>query len=86
MRGDRGAGSFDQIASTYDAWYETRLGQLVHRLEKEAVFTLVEPRPSDMALDVSCGTGSYALELAERGLFFRCSAVAGCSILRGGRD
>ncbi len=68
MREDQGAGSFDSIASAYDAWYETPLGQLVDRLEKEAVFALVEAKPGALALDLSCGTGNYALALAQRGL------------------
>jgi len=60
--------AFDAFAASYDAWYETPLGRLVDRLEKEAVFALVEVGPGDLALDLSCGTGNYALELAQRGL------------------
>jgi len=62
------ASAFDALARSYDAWYETPLGQLVDRLEKEAVFALVEPGPGDLTLDLSCGTGNYALALAQRGL------------------
>ena len=62
------ASAFDALSSSYDQWYETPLGRLVDRLEKDAVFTLVEPQPGDLALDLSCGTGSYALALADRGL------------------
>ncbi len=68
MRQDREAGSFDSIAPTYDAWYQTPLGRLADRLEKEAVFSLLENRAGDLALDISCGTGSYALALGQRGL------------------
>lgn len=68
MRQDRGAGSFDSIVPTYDAWYQTPLGRLADRLEKEAVFSLLENRAGDLALDISCGTGSYALALGQRGL------------------
>ena len=68
MREDRGAGSFDSVAETYDAWYESPLGRLVDRLEKEAVFALMEAKPGALALDLSCGTGNYALALARRGL------------------
>lgn len=60
--------AFDALARSYDAWYETPLGRLVDRLEKDAVFSLVETRPGELALDLSCGTGHYALELAQRGL------------------
>jgi ubiquinone/menaquinone biosynthesis C-methylase UbiE len=58
----------DGLAASYDEWYEAPLGQLVDRLEKEAVFALVDAGPGDLALDLSCGTGNYALALAKRGL------------------
>jgi ubiquinone/menaquinone biosynthesis C-methylase UbiE len=63
-----GTSAFDALASSYDAWYETPLGRLVDRLEKEAVFALVEAKPSELVLDLSCGTGNYALALAQQGL------------------
>ncbi len=60
--------AFDAIAPAYDAWYATPVGRLVDRLEKHAVFALVGERTEGLALDLSCGTGNYALALAERGL------------------
>jgi ubiquinone/menaquinone biosynthesis C-methylase UbiE len=68
MRGEGTGESFDSLAPAYDAWYETPVGRLVDRLEKDAVFALVEPRPGARALDLSCGTANYALALAQRGL------------------
>lgn len=62
-----GAPVFDAFASAYDRWYETPVGRLVDRLEKDAVFSLVEPRLGALALDLSCGTGNYALALTKRG-------------------
>ena len=59
--------AFDSIAAGYDAWYATPLGRLVDRLEKEAVLTLVGGAVGGLTLDLSCGTGNYALALAERG-------------------
>lgn len=49
----------------YDAWYETPLGSLCDRLEKEAIFSLFKPK--GLVLDIGCGTGNYTLELARRG-------------------
>jgi ubiquinone/menaquinone biosynthesis C-methylase UbiE len=49
----------------YDAWYETPLGRLCDRLEKEAVFSLFQPK--GLVLDIGCGTGNYTLELARHG-------------------
>lgn len=60
-------GAFDSIAAGYDAWYDTPLGRLVDRLEKNAVLGLVGDRAEGAALDLSCGTGNYAITLAERG-------------------
>lgn len=59
---------FDNQAAGYDAWYTTPMGELVDRLEKEAVFRLLEPRSGLTLLDMGCGTGNYAVELAVRGL------------------
>ncbi len=59
---------FDGLAAAYDRWYENPVGRLVDRLEKDAVFALIEPQRGDLVLDLSCGTGIYALALAQRGL------------------
>ncbi len=60
-------GSFDTIAEAYDAWYATPLGQIVDRLEQDAVFRLVGTTCEGVGLDLSCGTGDHALALAGRG-------------------
>lgn len=49
----------------YDAWYQTKLGNLCDRLEKKTIFALF--RPKGLVLDVGCGTGNYTLEMASRG-------------------
>jgi len=59
---------FDGHAAGYDEWYATPMGSLVDRLEKQAVFDLLVPRPGMSVLDVGCGTGNYVLELAKQGL------------------
>lgn len=59
---------FDAHAADYDGWYTTPMGSLVDRLEKEAVLGFLKPRPGLSVLDVGCGTGTYALELAAAGL------------------
>lgn len=58
--------TFDEVAEVYDAWYATPVGRLTDQLEKEAVFGLAPAGPG-RALDLSCGTGNYALELDQRG-------------------
>ncbi|MDO8445733.1 MAG: methyltransferase domain-containing protein [Deltaproteobacteria bacterium] len=50
----------------YDAWYETPLGILSDRLEKELVFSLIDIKPGERVLDIGCGTGNYTVEVAKR--------------------
>jgi ubiquinone/menaquinone biosynthesis C-methylase UbiE len=65
---DSFAAAFDRLAADYDSWYQTPLGARSSALEMEAVLSLAEPKPGEVALDVSCGTGNYAIALAERGV------------------
>jgi ubiquinone/menaquinone biosynthesis C-methylase UbiE len=52
----------------YDAWYETTLGKISDRLEKDLIFSLAGVKKEEKALDVGCGTGIYSVELAKRGV------------------
>jgi ubiquinone/menaquinone biosynthesis C-methylase UbiE len=59
--------TFDDQAAAYDRWYATPLGQLVDRVEKEAIFALLPEVGGQRVLDVGCGTGNISLALAHRG-------------------
>ncbi|MBI5181497.1 MAG: methyltransferase domain-containing protein [Nitrospirae bacterium] len=59
--------NFSSLAPTYDAWYSTPFGSLCDKLEKDVVFSLANVKEGELALDVSCGTGNYSLELKRRG-------------------
>jgi len=59
---------FDNKAGRYDEWYQTTAGRFVDRIEKEAIFSYLEPHAGMSVLDIGCGTGNYSLALAREGL------------------
>ena len=56
---------FDRVASRYDALNSVMTAGLHHRWRERAA-DRAELSPGDSALDVCCGTGDLALELASR--------------------
>jgi demethylmenaquinone methyltransferase / 2-methoxy-6-polyprenyl-1,4-benzoquinol methylase len=56
---------FDRVASRYDALNSVMTAGLHHRWRERAAGR-AELEPGDSALDVCCGTGDLALELASR--------------------
>jgi demethylmenaquinone methyltransferase / 2-methoxy-6-polyprenyl-1,4-benzoquinol methylase len=56
---------FDRVAGRYDALNSLMTAGLHHRWRERAA-ERTELRPGDSALDVCCGTGDLALELARR--------------------
>jgi len=56
---------FDRVASNYDALNSVMTAGLHHRWRKRAA-ARTELAPGDSALDVCCGTGDLAFELAGR--------------------
>lgn len=59
---------FDALAGRYDHWCGSPLGRLTWELEAAAVFSLLpSPLAGRRVLDVGCGTGTWAIALAERG-------------------
>jgi ubiquinone/menaquinone biosynthesis C-methylase UbiE len=59
---------YDQIADSYDTWYGNAKGRIVDWIERETVYSYLEPRAGMKLLDIGCGTGQYSLDLAGMGL------------------
>lgn len=57
---------FGRIARRYDLINDLQSFWL-HRLWKRRLVRLAAPRPGEAALDICCGTGDLALQLAQRG-------------------
>ena len=66
---------FDRIAGVYDLMNTAMTAGMHHRWRQRAA-DRAELRPGDSALDVCCGTGDLALELARR--VGPDGAVVGC--------
>jgi ubiquinone/menaquinone biosynthesis C-methylase UbiE len=58
---------FDQIASSYDLWYEDQVGKMVDKLENSLVFKHLMSDKGSLILDAGCGTGIYSRRLAKKG-------------------
>jgi ubiquinone/menaquinone biosynthesis C-methylase UbiE len=57
---------FDTVAADYDSWYETGLGHLVDKVERELAERMFKPS-GVRVLEVGSGTGQYTVWLARQG-------------------
>ncbi|CAA7601093.1 Methyltransferase domain protein [Acididesulfobacillus acetoxydans] len=50
---------------SYDKFYDTAEGRIVGRIEKETIYSCLEPGTGLKVLDIGCGTGRYSIDLAR---------------------
>ncbi|HSL79259.1 MAG TPA: class I SAM-dependent methyltransferase, partial [Pseudolabrys sp.] len=62
-----GKQGLEELTESYARWRSRRLGQITDSLERQLVFELLGPIGRKALLDVGCGDGAFALELAQRG-------------------
>ena len=66
--------AFDSVAEIFDATYENDITRRLRASLYKTITSLV--RPGESILDISCGTGIDAIELAQRGFRVTASDVA----------
>jgi len=57
----------DALPAAYSAWRQSTLGRITDALEQDLILELIGPPDGKAILDVGCGDGLLALELARRG-------------------
>jgi len=67
MEQDEGARDERSLADAYAAWRASTLGQITDALEQDVLIELIRPSPGLLILDVGCGDGAFAVDLAARG-------------------
>jgi ubiquinone/menaquinone biosynthesis C-methylase UbiE len=55
------------LSASYARWRSSRLGQITDAIERRLLFAMLDPVAGKTVLDVGCGDGELAADLARRG-------------------
>jgi ubiquinone/menaquinone biosynthesis C-methylase UbiE len=58
---------FDDWPEKYDRWFETPIGRLVGKYERELVLEMLNAGQGERILDAGCGTGIFSLSVLATG-------------------
>jgi ubiquinone/menaquinone biosynthesis C-methylase UbiE len=58
---------FDDWPEKYDLWFETPIGRLIKKYERDLVLEMLRPEQGERILDAGCGTGVFTLDLVAGG-------------------
>lgn len=58
---------FDYRPDQYNRWFETPIGALIKEYEENLILDLLQPRPTELILDVGCGTGIFTRSVIANG-------------------
>ena len=50
---------FDDWPEKYDLWFETPIGRLIKKYERDLVLEMLRPEQGERILDAGCGTGVW---------------------------
>ncbi|MGC8722146.1 MAG: class I SAM-dependent methyltransferase [Caldisericaceae bacterium] len=59
--------TFDDLANSYDSWFNTSVGKKVFELELATLIDFIKPSSGTRVLEVGIGTGLFAMEFRKRG-------------------
>ncbi|MBW1785861.1 MAG: methyltransferase domain-containing protein [Deltaproteobacteria bacterium] len=58
---------FDEWPEAYDRWFETPIGRVIWRYERELLLDMLHPAAGEHILDAGCGTGIFTMDWLAAG-------------------
>ena len=76
---------FDDWPEKYDQWFETPIGRLIKKYERDLVLEMLRPEQGERILDAGCGTGVFTLDVLAAGAQIVGLELSLPMLLRAGR-